>query len=92
MDKNKEMIRVILQIPYARNRISMSDGTHSMSTKASVSQSNIYTCKRSSTNLIKIKLYCTNICTVIKILELLVLVFIGLNNISTCPLIISNEY
>lgn len=53
MDKNKEMIRVVLQISYARNRISMSDGTHSMSTKALVSLSNICTCKSSSTSLNK---------------------------------------
>ncbi|RDX66552.1 hypothetical protein CR513_54665, partial [Mucuna pruriens] len=34
MNKNKEMIRVVLQIPYTRNRISMSDSTHSLSSKA----------------------------------------------------------
>lgn len=51
MNKNKEMIRVILRSSHARNRLSIGGSTHSSSSKTLVSLSAVCTCKSLSANL-----------------------------------------
>ena len=51
MNKNKEMVWVIPRISHARNRVSISGRTHSLSSKALVSLSTVCTCQSSTASL-----------------------------------------
>lgn len=51
MNKNKEMVWVVPRISHARNRLSFSGRTHSLSSKALLSLSTVCTCQSSSASL-----------------------------------------